>query len=146
MATSHAEITIARPIEDVFAVLTNVENTAKWFPLRVEEHWTSAPPHGVGSTRHAVIHAFGGRSENEAVVTEYNPPHLGVMVVESQGVKTTVALGFTAVDGGARVSVDMDAEGRGLLRLAMGPFMRWYGWKWRRGLERLKAMMEAGQI
>ena len=29
-------ITIARPVEDVFAVLTNVENTGKWFPAKVK--------------------------------------------------------------------------------------------------------------
>jgi uncharacterized protein YndB with AHSA1/START domain len=146
MATSHAEITIARPIGDVFAVLTDVEHTASWFPADVEEHWTSPPPHGVGSTRHAVIRAFGRRSENEAIVTEYDPPYRGVMVVESQGVKTTVALGFTAVDGGTRVNVDIDASAGGLMRLAVMPFMRWYRGKWRDGLEKLKAMMEAGQI
>ena len=33
-------ITIRRPIEDVFAVLTNVENTGKWFPGDVKE-WTN---------------------------------------------------------------------------------------------------------
>jgi len=31
-------IAISRPIEDVFAVLTNVENTGKWFPGNVAEH------------------------------------------------------------------------------------------------------------
>ncbi|MDP9273746.1 MAG: hypothetical protein M3O93_09535 [Chloroflexota bacterium] len=40
-------ITINRPIEDVFAVLTNVENTGKWLPADVTEWWTSEPPHGV---------------------------------------------------------------------------------------------------
>ena len=33
VATSvHSSIVINRPIEDVFAVLTHVENTGKWFP------------------------------------------------------------------------------------------------------------------
>ncbi|HEY8869014.1 MAG TPA: SRPBCC family protein [Candidatus Limnocylindrales bacterium] len=50
-----SSIVIGRPIEDVFAVLTNVENTEKWFPTKVREWWTSEPPHGVGSTRHAVV-------------------------------------------------------------------------------------------
>lgn len=72
-------ITISRPIEDVFAVLTNVENTGKWFPGNVDEHWTSPPPHGIGSTRHAVVTVFGRRTENDAVVTEYEPPHRAAM-------------------------------------------------------------------
>ena len=113
MATSQVQITIARPIEDVFGVLTNVEHTAKWFPVDVDEHWTSPPPHGVGSTRHAVINAFGRRSENDAIVTEYDPPHRGVMVVDTPGVTATVALDFTPVDGGTRVDVAFDTAARG---------------------------------
>ena len=42
-----SSIVIVRPIEDAFAVLTNVENTGKWFPGNVKEWWTSPPPHGV---------------------------------------------------------------------------------------------------
>jgi uncharacterized protein YndB with AHSA1/START domain len=146
MATSHAHVTIARPIEDVFRVLTDVEQTAGWFPVEVEEHWTSPPPHGVGSTRHAVIHAFGRRSENDATVTEYDPPHRGVMVVDAQGVKATVALDFMPVEGGTRVNTAIDTNARGIMRLAVSPFMSWYAGKWREGLARLKAMMESGEI
>ena len=72
-------IVIGRPVEDVFRVLTNVENTGKWFPAKVEEHWTSAPPHGVGSTRHAVVTMLGRRTENNAVATVYDPPHRAAM-------------------------------------------------------------------
>ena len=146
MATRSAETVIARPIGEVFAVLTNVENTGKWFPLHVEEQWTSAPPHGVGSTRHAVIHTFGRRSENDATITEYDPPHHGVIVVESVGMKVAVSLDFTEVEGGTRVRMSVDTDAQGLKRLVIGPFIRWYVAKWREGLVSLKAMMEAGQF
>ena len=72
-------ITIKRPIGDVFAVLTDVENAGTWFPGDVEEHWTSPPPHGVGSTRHAVVVMWGRRTENDAVTTEYRPPYRAAM-------------------------------------------------------------------
>ena len=39
---------VRRPVEDVFAVLTNVKLTGRWYPAQVEEWWTSAPPHGRG--------------------------------------------------------------------------------------------------
>jgi uncharacterized protein YndB with AHSA1/START domain len=44
-------ISINRPIDDVFAVLTNVENTGKWFPGDVEEWSTSEPPHGLANLK-----------------------------------------------------------------------------------------------
>jgi uncharacterized protein YndB with AHSA1/START domain len=146
MARAHAEITVARPIEEVFAVLTDVEHTRTWFPVDVEEHWTSPPPHGVGSTRHAVIHAFGQRTENDATVIEYDPPRRGAMVVESAGVRTTVAMEFAPVKGGTRVSVGLATDASGVMRLAVLPFMAWYVGKWRRGLSNLKAKMEAGEL
>ena len=46
MARTASSIVIARPIEDVFAVLTDVEKTGRWFPGDVTEWWTSDPPHG----------------------------------------------------------------------------------------------------
>lgn len=64
-----SSITINRSIEDVFAVLTNVENTGKWYPGNVQEWWTSPPPHGVGSTRRARVKVGPFTIENEAVAT-----------------------------------------------------------------------------
>jgi hypothetical protein len=80
MASSvRSSITINRPIEDVFAVLTNVENTEKWFPGDVKEWWTSPPPHGVGSTRHASFRMGLMTTENDAVATVFEPPHRASM-------------------------------------------------------------------
>ena len=79
MSSVTNRIPIRRAIEDVFAVLTDVEKTGIWFPGDVDEHWTSPPPHGVGSTRHAVVRMRGRRTENDAVVTEYDPPYRAAM-------------------------------------------------------------------
>lgn len=59
MSSVTSRITIGRPIEDVFAILTDVEKTGLWYPVDVEEHWTSPPPLGVGSMRHAVVRSPG---------------------------------------------------------------------------------------
>ena len=94
MATTTKSITIRRPIEDVFAILTDVENTGKWFPGNVEEHWTSPSPHGVGSTRHAVVTMLGRRTENDAVTTEYQPPYRAAMKGTSPNAPFLVTLRF----------------------------------------------------
>ena len=49
MAKAEVSVTIDRPLEDVFAVLTDVEKTATWSAPTVEEHWTTPGPVGVGS-------------------------------------------------------------------------------------------------
>jgi len=146
MADATVGITIARPIEEVFAVLTDVEKTGTWFPGNVEEHWTSPPPHGVGSTRHAVVTVMGRRQENDATVTEYDPPHRGVMSGEGQGVSWTAALDFAPDGDGTRVEIAFDFSATGPMRLFIGLFLRWYRGQWVRGLATLKRMMETGEL
>jgi uncharacterized protein YndB with AHSA1/START domain len=139
-------ISIRRPIEDVFGVLTNVENTGRWFPGNVEEHWTSAPPHGVGSTRHAVATALGGRTENDAVATEFQPPHRAAMEGTSPNAPFLVVLTFACVGDGTRVEVTSEIRLRGAMRF-LGPIVAVvYGRAWARGLARLKELMESGQL
>lgn len=146
MARVTNRITIARPIEDVFAVLTNVENTGRWFPGNVEEHWTSPPPHGVGSTRHAVARMFGRRSENDAVTTVYEPPHRAAMQGTSPNAPFLATLEFQRTGAGTRVDVTSEITLRGASRV-FGPLVEaLYGRAWARGLANLKRLMESGAL
>lgn len=147
MASSvHSTITINRPIEDVFAVLTNVENTGKWFPGDVKEWWTSPPPHGVGSTRRARVKMGPMTTENDAVATVFEPPHRAGMKGTSKNAPFEADLRFAAVEGGTRVESDIELFMRGPAKLFGGMFTRWYGKSWDQGLVNLKRMMEAGEL
>jgi carbon monoxide dehydrogenase subunit G len=147
MATSvHSSITINRPIEDVFAVLTNVENVGKWFPGDVKEWWTSPPPYGVGSTRRARVKMGLMTTENDAVATVFEPPHRAGMKGTSENAPFEAMLTFEPVDGGTRVEVNIELFMRGLAGLFGGMFTRWYGKSWDQGLVNLKRMMEAGEL
>ena len=139
-------ITINRPIEDVFAVLTNVENTGKWFPGKVREWWTSPPPHGVGSTRRARVKIGPMTTENDAVVTVYEPPNRGVMKGTSKNAPFEAMFTFVPVDGGTRVDSNIELFIRGPAKLFGGMFTRWYSKSWDQGLVNLKRMMEAGEL
>jgi uncharacterized protein YndB with AHSA1/START domain len=146
MANVTNSITIQRSIEDVFEVLTDVENTGRWFPGNVEEHWTSAPPHGVGSTRHAVMTILGRRTENDAAVTEYNPPHRAVMAGTSPNAPFVVILTFAPDATGTRVEVRSQITLRGARRAAGPVAAALYGRAWDRGLANLKRLMESGAL
>ncbi len=139
-------IVIRRPIEDVFQALTDVEKTSIWFPADVQERWTSPPPHGVGSTRHAVVSVFGRQVENDAVATEYEPPNRAVMQGTSPNAPFITALTFRREDGGTRVRVDTTLMLRGAQRIVGPPMAWWYRRAWSRGLERLKQLMELGEL
>jgi uncharacterized protein YndB with AHSA1/START domain len=146
MSRTTNRITMRRPIEDVFAVLTDVEKTGLWFPWDVQEHWTSPPPHGVGSTRHAVVQMQGRRSENDAIVTEYDPPFRAAMAGTSSTAPFVATLVFSREGEATRVEVTTEFVLRGASRIA-GPFFAvWYGRAWARGLETLKGLMESGEL
>ncbi len=146
MSSAANRITIRRPIEDVFAVLTDVEKSEVWFPWDIQEHWTSPPPHGIGSTRHAVVQMRGRRSENDAIVTEYDPPVRAAMAGTSSNAPFVATLVFSREGEATRVEVTTEFVLRGASRIA-GPFVAlWYGKAWARGLETLKGLMESGEL
>ena len=142
----HSSITINRPIGDVFAVLTNVENKGKWFPGDVTEWWTSPPPHGVGSTRRARVKMGFITTENDAVATVFEPPHRAGMKGTSKNAPFEAMLTFASVEGGTRVESNIDLDLRGPAKLFGGMFTRWYGKSWDQGLVNLKRIMEPGEL
>ncbi len=143
---TRSTVTIQRPIEDVFAVLTDVELTGRWYPAQVEEWWTSPAPHGVGSTRRARVRVLGRAVENDAVVTAYDPPRLAAMKGTSRSAPFKVSLAFASVAGGTRVDVDSTFELKGVMRLIGPPFVRNYERGWERGLANAKRLMESREL
>ena len=143
--TRHS-VEILRPIEDVFAVLTDVTLTGRWYPARVEEWWTTPPPHGIGSVRRARVMVLGRASENDAVVTRHDPPRLAAMRGLSSSAPFDITLTFEPIEGGTRVDVDSTFRLRGLMRLVGPLFVGPYERGWDRGLANLKRMMEGGEL
>jgi len=141
-----SSIVIARSPEDVFAVLTDVEKTGLWFPGNVTEWWLTDPPHGVGSRRRARVRIGPLAVENDAVATAYDPPRHAAMRGLSRSAPFEADLRFTPVPGGTRVEIETVIGGGGPTRLFSPILARLYGSGWRRGLRRLKTMMESGQL
>ena len=139
------EITIERPIEDVFAVLTDVTRTGRWYPADVEEWWVTPPPHGVGSVRRARVTVMRRAMENDAEVTAYDPPRLAALRGLA-GAPFQVTLSFAPAGDGTRVKVESVFRLRGLLRLIGPLFVGRYDRAWEQGLQTAKRMMEAGEL
>ena len=73
MATFENTVMIRRPIEDVFAFLSDFENVPKWNYAIVETRKVSEGAVGVGTIYHQV-RSVPSRSEERFEVTAYNPP------------------------------------------------------------------------
>ncbi len=146
MSVATHTIHIRRPVEDVYAVLTNPELTGRWYPARVEEWWTSPPPYGVGSTRRARVWTLGRPNENDAVVSAYDPPRLAAMKGLSRSAPFEVTLRFAPDGDGTSVEVQSSFNLTGVMRLIGPLFIGSYERGWERGLANLKRMMEAGEL
>jgi uncharacterized protein YndB with AHSA1/START domain len=133
---------INRPVEDVFAVLSNVENNPKWSSVFLEAKKTSEGPIGVGTTWQVVAKAFGQRIETEVEVTQYEPNQQWAQK-QSGPVPAKVRQTYEPVAGGTRVNVAFEAEPGGFFKLAE-PLLKTM---MKRGIEgdlaNLKDLMEA---
>lgn len=145
MAEAQLSVTISRPLEEVFAVLTDPEKTPKWSSPAVEEHWITPGPPAIGSRRVAVTRLLGRRSQNIAEVTAYEANRMWEMKSVS-GPPFVVRAIFAPVEGATRVDWTWTLLQRGPIR-PFGPIVaRLFGLLFARDLVRLKRMMDTGEL
>ena len=111
MATVELSVTIARPVSDVYRVLTTPELTPRWSSNAIEEHMTTPGPVRVGSRRRATVRRPGrGTTENEIEVTAIEPERsMAVRSIEAP-VPFTSSWTFTPVGDATRVDWRWDFQ------------------------------------
>jgi len=144
MITVSQEITINRPVEQVFAFATNPENFPQWQSEIVSSKVVTEGPLRVGSQFTEVVKIMGRPNDTLCEVTEYEEPKL--MSFESKSSKAIDyggRLAFDAVDGGTQVNLTGTASLKDLWRLAQPMFAG----ELKRGvadeLNKLKTVLEA---
>lgn len=146
-ASTTMSVTIARPVEEVFAVLGDVEKVALWSSNTVEETLLTPGPLRKGSRRRAVIKGFAGRTmENEAEMIEFEPNRRMVVKVLDAPVPAEIVIEFTPVDGGTRLDWTGTVAPRGLLAPTAGLIARFYRMAFEKDLKKLKVMMDSRQL
>src|SRR5687768_9783721 len=107
---------MARPVEDVFAVLSDVENVPRWSRNTIEEKLITPGPLGVGSRRRAVIKGFAGRPMvNRAEMIEFEPNRKMVIDIDAP-LLGRIVIDFLPVAEGTRLDWTADFSPRGILR------------------------------
>ena len=145
MAVARLSVTIARPLEEVFAVLTDPEKTPKWSAPAVEEHWITPGPPAIGSRRIAVTQLLGRRSQNIAEVTAYEPNRMWEMKSVS-GPRFLARAEFAPIDGGTRVDWTWSFDLQGPMRVFAPLVMSIVGRQFTKDFARLKRIMETGEL
>jgi uncharacterized protein YndB with AHSA1/START domain len=150
MGRTDLSVTIARPVEDVFAVLTDPTQSPKWSASAIDAQLITPGAPGIGSRRRAVAKGlFGGTMENVMEVTELEPNRKVALKLISApwGGSGRTWYTFTPVEGSTRVDWTWEIEPAGLWKpLGSRPFITLFGRRLQRDLDNLKVMMESGQL
>ena len=135
-------ITINRPVEEVFAFVTDVANFAKWNAQAGRTEQSSEGPVGLG-TRYRGSSDFMGRTMQWiAEITEYEPNQKAVQKITMGPTEMTMGWFLQPVEGGTRFTIRSEGPTGGLAKLA-GPLMdRTMEKQMEDNLARLKALLE----
>ena len=116
MATFENPVMIRRPIEDVFAFLSDFENIPKWNYAIVETHKVSEGAVGV-RTIYQQIRSVPSRGEERFEVTAYNPPRHLEIRGQLGPFPSRLAYALDAIPEGTRLTNSVQLELRGPGRL-----------------------------
>ena len=146
MAKAEISTTIKRPVEDVFAVMSNVENNPKWSAVALESKKTSPGPIGVGTTTRFVGKFLGRRIESESEVTEFEPNRKYSWQSKSGPFPIKASTTFEQIEGGTRVNTTADAEPGGFFKLAEPLIVSMAKRQFQSDLDNLRDLMEANAL
>jgi uncharacterized protein YndB with AHSA1/START domain len=143
MAKLETATVINRPVEEVFALLSNPENYPKWSSSTSDVKITSEGPIGVGTTYRSVVTFLGRRLEGETEFTEYEPNRRiaqksksGPFPIENQST-------LERVEGGTRINFTTDAQPGGFFKLAEPLLIRLVKRQFEADFANMKDLMEA---
>jgi uncharacterized membrane protein len=136
------QVVVERPIEHVFAFVSDFRNVPKWNYFVQSVDQTSDGEPGVGTTYHQVRKT----DEQHFRITDYRPPE-AVTVKTEAGSRPAFEMRFTfeSVDGGTRITdrLQLELGVPGLLeKLAAGRVKRAV----MDNLTKLKALLETGRV
>jgi uncharacterized protein YndB with AHSA1/START domain len=135
-------VTIARPVEDVWAFLADARNDPKWMTHVIEVGRGGDQPLQHGVEIDEVVKFYGVRMNVTLVVTEHEPPSRSAIDVRGP-VKGRGTYRLEPCDGGTRFTMSVDTDAHGFLRLAEPVFARMARRDVATNAEHLKDLLEA---
>jgi uncharacterized protein YndB with AHSA1/START domain len=138
--------TIKRPVEDIFAVLSDFSNGSKWSSGQAEPAVkTSDGPIGAGSTWHTVGKIIGRRFESDVTFTEFEPDRKIVFTITKPFAMTSTVT-FEPVTAGTRVNQTIEAAPGGFFKLAEPLVVTMSRRQLQNDLDNLRDLMDANAL
>lgn len=142
MITVEKTVQINKPVEDVFAYTTNVDNTTKW-QEGVESIEVEGDPNTVGG-KYTELRKFLGRDMRTTLeITAYESnAKWGAKALDGP-VPYEVLASFESSNGGTKVTMHIEGEPSGFFKLAQGAVQKQLDKSMEEDLQRLKERVEA---
>jgi carbon monoxide dehydrogenase subunit G len=118
MAHYNASVETPRPLDEVFAYLSDFSTTEQWDPGVVEAKRVNGAAIGQGTEFRLVAEFLGRKNELTYRILEYDPPRAVTFRGESSTVVSRDRITFESTAAGTRVTYDADLALKGLLRIA----------------------------
>ena len=132
--------------QDVFDYATDPANDGNWLSGTESSQWTSDPPHGVGSTREAVVRFLGRRIESTSEITHWDPPNTYGFKVAGGPFPFQMVAGMESTgENQTELALDIEAEFGGFFKLAEGLVGKQLEKQLEANLDALKLLLEAEQ-
>ena len=146
MPSAEHQVTIGRPVADVFAFVADGLNGPKWRPGVLDVSLASGTGSGVGSVYKQGVKGPGGRRiDADYEITTYEPGRRLAFRATAGPVRPTGAYAFDEVDGRTRLTFSLQAELSGFKKLLMGGAVQKTMDAEVAATERLKQILEAPQ-
>ncbi len=144
MFTSSTQVTIDKPIDEVFAFVADARNRPRWDESVQSEELTSPEPIGVGSTVRTTMKSGGGKRRFEWRITEFQAPRH--QLIESTEAPFPMTLRYELEPSGEGTSVAFSITGEpgGVMRLLQPVLSRATQKSLDEAFPRLKRLLETG--
>ena len=118
MVTNEKIITINRPVEEVFAYVSDLPSGPEWQPGLVEVRRITEGPEGVGTQYNGVRNFMGRKMESIIEYTTYEPNKKLVFKSISGSTPLVQTFLFEPTTGGTRLTARLELQTSGLMGLA----------------------------
>jgi uncharacterized protein YndB with AHSA1/START domain len=139
-----ASVVVNRPIEEVFAFVSDLTNTPQWATEILEMKKTSEGPVGVGTTFTSAAKMLGQQLENAHEILEYEPSRKLVLNTTAGPISVDAEVfTFEPEAGGTRITHVIEGDPGGFFKLT-GPIVaRLMQRQWDTNFDVLKELLEA---
>lgn len=140
----HTEVTINRPVDEVFSYISDPRNESHWLSSVSQTSNISDGPTQPGTTYEVLSHFMGRRMEFNVEVVECDPPRQYGYRATHRGLQVHRRIHLEPVDGEAtHLTMDLHAENHHhVLRLAEDVMLRAGRRQGQAGLDNLKDILE----